>query len=67
MSQHTFTFRALIFQETMEIKLLANMTEEALSLHNQSTLVISNSKGLYEILRDIRTSTYQICNIEEKK
>ena len=31
----------------------------------QSTLVISNSKGLSEILRDIRTSTYQICRIEE--
>ena len=31
----------------------------------QSTLVISNSKGLCEILRDIRTSTYQICRIEE--
>ena len=34
--------------------------------HIQSTLVISNSKGLSEILRDIRTSTYQICRIEEK-
>ena len=32
----------------------------------QSTLVILNSKGLSEILRDIRTSTYQICRIEEK-
>ena len=32
----------------------------------QSTLVISNSKGLSEILRDIRTSTYQIWRIEEK-
>ena len=32
----------------------------------QSILVISNSKGLSEILRDIRTSTYQICRIEEK-
>ena len=31
----------------------------------QSTLVISNSKGLYETLRDIRTSTYQICGNEE--
>ena len=31
-----------------------------------STLVISNSKGLSEILRDIRSSTYQICRIEEK-
>ena len=27
----------------------------------QSTLVISKYKGLYETLRDIRTSTYQIC------
>ena len=32
----------------------------------QSTLVISNPKGLSEILRDIRTSTYQNCRIEEK-
>ena len=32
----------------------------------QSTLIISNSKGLSEILRDIRTSIYQICRIEEK-
>ena len=34
--------------------------------HLQSTLVISNSKGLSEILRDIRTSTYQICRIKKK-
>ena len=32
----------------------------------QSTLVISNSNGPSEILRDIRTSTYQICRVEEK-
>ena len=31
-----------------------------------STFVISKSKGLSEILRVIRTSTYQICRIEEK-
>ena len=31
----------------------------------QSTLVISKSKGLYETLRDMRTSTYQICGNEE--
>ena len=31
----------------------------------QSTLVISKSKGLLGILRDILTSTYQICGIEE--
>ena len=36
------------------------------SIQLQSTLVISNSNGLSEILRDIRTSTYQICRIEEK-
>ena len=32
----------------------------------QSPLVISKSKGIYEILRDILTSTYQVCRIEEK-
>ena len=32
----------------------------------QSSLVIWNSKGLSEILRDARTSTYQICRLEEK-
>ena len=32
----------------------------------QSTLIISNSKGLSEILRDICTSTYEIFRIEEK-
>ena len=31
-----------------------------------SNLVISNSKGPSETLRDIRTSTYQIFGIEEK-
>ena len=49
-----------------------NFTESAklgstfIFLKIQSTLVISKSKGLSEILRDIRTSTYQICRIEEK-
>ena len=32
----------------------------------QSTLVISKSKRLSVILRDIRTLTYQICRIEDK-
>ena len=36
------------------------------ALYVQSTLVISNSKGLSEILRDILTSTYQVCRIKEK-
>ena len=31
----------------------------------QSTLVISKSKGPSEILRDIHTSTYQMCRTEE--
>ena len=31
----------------------------------QSTIVISKSKGPSEILRDIRTSTYQMCRTEE--
>ena len=31
-----------------------------------SHLLLSRSNGLSEILRDIRTSTYQICRIEEK-
>ena len=35
--------------------------------HIQSTLVISNSMGLSEILRDFRTSTYQICRVQKKK
>ena len=43
-----------------------NQNLEHLLLELQSTLVISNSKGLSEILRDIRTSTYQICRIGEK-
>ena len=33
--------------------------------NTQSTLIISNSKGLIEILRDIRTSTYQSWESEE--
>ena len=38
---------------------------DSVDMEIQSTLVISNSKGLSEILRDIRASTYQICRIEE--
>ena len=44
-----------------------SISEENLSgLYIQSTLVISNSKRLSEILRDIHTSIYQICRTEEK-
>ena len=35
--------------------------------HVQLTLVISKSKGPSKTLRDICTSTYQICSIEEKQ
>ena len=35
------------------------------TIHVQSTLVISESKGPSETLRDICTLTYQICRIEE--
>ena len=38
---------------------------DTISYNIQSTLVISNSKGLTEILRDIRTSTYQSWESEE--
>ena len=33
----------------------------------QSTIVISKSKGPSKTVRDIRTSTYQICRFEEQK
>ena len=39
------------------------MLSEVLQI--QSALVISNSKGLSEIHRDTRTSTYQISGIEQ--
>ena len=40
--------------------------DDFLYIYIQSTLVISNSKGLSEILRDIHTSIYQVCRIKEK-
>ena len=47
--------------------LYSNTYSTPLKMHHlQSTLVISNSKGLSEILRGICNSTYQICRIEEK-
>ena len=42
-------------------KLITKMNDNDI----QSTLVISKSKGPSGTLRDIRTSTYQICRIEE--
>ena len=45
-----------------------NLTITVMSptLRVQSTLIISKSKGLSQIIQDIRTSTYQICRIGEK-
>ena len=39
---------------------------QILLINVQSTLVISNAKGLSETLRDIRTSIYQIFRTVEK-
>ena len=39
--------------------------KQRIKLHVQSTLVISKSKGPSKKLRDIRTSTYQMCSSEE--
>ena len=50
-------------QADLDLRLLL---AESMAIVVQSTLVISNFKGLSEILRDIRTSTYQVCRIEEK-
>ena len=47
------------------LEMLASYIEEPLR-YIQSTLVISKSKGPSKTVQDIRTSTYQICSIEEK-
>ena len=64
------TYFHVFIQETMmkaEIILcgprLTQVKDLTLQANIQSTLIISNSKGPSEILRDIRTSTYQICRI----
>ena len=43
----------------------SNISHRAMDIV-QSTLVILKSQGLYEIFRDIRTLTHQICKTEEK-
>ena len=57
-------FRPNIYSLRIDIKpeiMLFNCTKCI-----QSTLVISKSKGPSKTVRGIRTSTYQICSIEEK-
>ena len=58
----------LFSQPTLKDNLPTSAVSALIGSHYeiQSTLVISNTKGLSEMLRDIRTSTYQICRIEEK-
>ena len=48
-------------------KFYPNRPCHMIDMHIQSTLVISKSKGPLKTVRDIRTSTYQICSIEEKQ
>ena len=49
-----------------KVKALKSVSMQGFSLiHVQLTLVISKLMGPFETLRDIRTSTYQICRIEE--
>ena len=50
--------------ETMRIK-CGDCAAHGSESQVQSTLVISKSKRPAETLRDIRTSTYQMCRIEE--
>ena len=49
----------------IQINLCLKQSNIVVRSHIQSALVTSKSKRLSEILRDIRTSTYQVCRIEE--
>ena len=65
MTSATLLYNALRVNE-QEIIPLMSIVRKIDLCKVQSTLVISNSKGHSEILRDIRTSTYQICRIGGK-
>ena len=58
----TVYIKSSIFDKTMEKAMTRLMCE---GCQVKSTLVISKSKGPSEILRDILTSTYQMCRTEE--
>ena len=58
------TKESLCIYQTLRSEL--HQYEGNLDSQLQSTLVISKSKGPSKTVRDIRTSTYQICSIEEK-
>ena len=53
-----------LFTFSFNFKMLSQITSPV-KYELQLTLVISKSKGLCETLRDIRTSTYQICGTEK--
>ena len=57
-----YGFQCLLFNTLSVIDILLVMLK---LFQKQSTLVISKSKGPSETLRDIHTSTYQICRIAE--
>ena len=62
-----YTMEVLLYDTNMYLDVLMMLLiVTTFTSDIQSTLVISNSKGLSEILRDIRSSTYQVCRIEEK-
>ena len=54
-----------LYSRPVQVKFRFLAAKIFLGLKIQSTLVISKSKGPSEILRDIRTSTYQMCKTEE--
>ena len=60
-----FTNQFSFLRQTFKPRLLFHVFNFFLYLQIQSTLVISNSNGLTETLRDIRTSTYQSWESEE--
>ena len=65
-----FPFRVDLFSEVSKLtfvflKGISVPLSVYLKCQILSTVVISKSKGLCAILRDVRTSTYQICRIEE--
>ena len=56
----------ILCRRTAKILTRLHKCSGSTKLHIQSTLVISNFKGLYLILRDTRTPTWKIYRIEEK-
>ena len=64
-SSNTVSLKFLLISESLLISGNTVFFPHFLFVYMQSTLVMSRSKGPSETLRDIRTSTYQMCRIEE--